>query len=205
MESRKKLRFVTVVAVYTLASIMYFLPVPLPHKVALPMFLLTVLSFGQVPCIMSLAFLFSFLGDLAGSYHSGGNEIPFLLQMVGFAVAHVLMSVNFLKAGHGRGRMALCLAASSAVAISAMLLIVPDTPTGAVRIGTIVYILVISLMMASALKTERLLTSAGAVLFVASDYILAWSSFVGSIPGSGYLILVPYFLAQILIFCGETR
>ena len=204
MESQMKLRFGTV-AVYTLAAVMYFLPIPVPHKLALPMLLLTVLSFGQVPHIMTLAFLFSCLGDLAGSYHTGDNVIPFLLQMGGFAVAHVLMTTNFLKAGSGRGRKVWYVAAAAAVAISAMLLIVPDTPTGAVRIGTIVYILVISLMLASALKTERLLTSAGAVLFVASDYTLAWSSFVGSIPGSGYLILVPYYLAQILIFCGETR
>ncbi len=45
----------------------------------------------------------------------------------------------------------------------------------------------------------------GAVLFVFSDFILAWNKFVEPVPHRDYIVLVSYFLAQWLLFIRSTK
>lgn len=44
----------------------------------------------------------------------------------------------------------------------------------------------------------------GAVLFVFSDFILAWHRFVEPVPYRNYFVLVTYFLAQWCLFVRST-
>ena len=60
-------------------------------------------------------------------------------------------------------------------------------------------------MLASALYQKDWIFAIGALLFVASDYILAWNKFVSPIAAEKYLIMVPYYLAQIFIWSGAWR
>ena len=80
----------------------------------------------------------------------------------------------------------------------------PCAPAGILRTGIIVYSLLISAMMVTALIQRSSLFALGAVLFVFSDFILAWNRFVEPVPYHTYMILGPYFTAQWLLFIRTT-
>ena len=82
--------------------------------------------------------------------------------------------------------------------------IVPAAPEGVIRTGVIVYTLLICTMMMAALMQRSSLYALGALLFVVSDFALAWGLFVEPVPYSEYAVLVPYFLAQWLLFVRAT-
>ena len=55
---------------------------------------------------------------------------------------------------------------------------------------------VIGAMLATALAVGNPLAAVGAVLFVASDSMIAWDRFVGKFAGASVLIMVTYHLGQ---------
>ena len=58
------------------------------------------------------------------------------------------------------------------------------------------YIVVIGAMLATALAVGNPLAAVGAVLFVASDSMIAWDRFVGNVPNASLLIMITYHLGQ---------
>jgi uncharacterized membrane protein YhhN len=83
--------------------------------------------------------------------------------------------------------------------------IIPNAPAGVLRYGVSFYAVLIAVMVWGALQQRSLLFGLGAILFLASDMILAWNRFVEPLPNSGMLILVPYYLAQWLLFMRSTK
>lgn len=83
--------------------------------------------------------------------------------------------------------------------------IVPAAPAGLLRYGVAGYCAVISLMLLTAMFQRKFLVAAGAALFVFSDMVLGWNRFVSPVEGSHYLVMVPYYLGQILMFAGASR
>ena len=61
------------------------------------------------------------------------------------------------------------------------------------------------MMLATAMLQRSSLYALGAVLFAFSDFILAWNMFTEPIPYSRYLILIPYYLAQWLLYIRSTK
>ena len=82
--------------------------------------------------------------------------------------------------------------------------IYPLAEAGIIRTGVGVYACVICIMLVTALLQRSSLYALGAVLFVFSDFILAWNKFVEPVPYRHYLVLVSYFLAQWLLFIRST-
>ena len=81
------------------------------------------------------------------------------------------------------------------------------------KIPVLVYSIVISVMLLSALLTlvkpewsaiSALLSAIGALLFFASDSFLAWNKFVQALPNGRLIVMVTYHLGQILIITGAT-
>jgi uncharacterized membrane protein YhhN len=79
------------------------------------------------------------------------------------------------------------------------------------QIPVLIYIITISLMLLSALLTlvrpewsigASLLVSGGAMLFVASDTILAWNKFVEPLKGENLAVITSYHIGQIFIILG---
>ncbi len=204
MKPEYRIKILAAAILFVLSAAVYFSPAAIPHKIAAGLLILTAFSAGSLPWTVTLAFFFSFLGDLAGSYKAGSTgDMPFLLQMAGFAAAHVCFIIYFIKR-RGRGipkvRCAGYAAFASAVLSAAAIIIVPCVPSGLLRFCVSGYAVIIAAMLLSALLTGDLLISAGAVLFVFSDFILATDIFVTDIPYSGYLVMVPYYAAQLIFF-----
>lgn len=218
---------------YFAAAGFYFCPIVLPHKIALGLFILTLFSFsrsnignttgenahntpnggtnssegtkpgGGNPTLIALAFLFSFLGDLSGSFKAQSASIlPFVGQMGAFTIGHIFFILHFLKMRQSTNRWAVRGAASLALTTlaSALIVVVPNVNGTALAAGVGLYALIISTMLFSAFLNGNKAIRLGAVLFVLSDYTLAVNMFVTDIPYSRYCIMIPYFAAQLLFF-----
>lgn len=206
----KPVVFFTTALFLSLAAL-YFLPADIPWKLAFPVGLLFLASLWLTRWEVSLALLFSAMGDVAGS----AGEI--LWQMGLFAVAHlwyILFFVRryFAKVDKRDGKVSrrtvvhlsifsLCVLAVMAVAFA---LVVPGMPAGAVRIARCAYTMVICGMFLMALLQRSSLYALGAALFVISDLVLAWNLFVEPVENAGAMIMVTYYLAQWLIFIRAT-
>lgn len=210
IERHQKALVFTITSLYLLLAALFFTPADIPHKLCFPVGLLAIASLWLTSWEITLALTFSALGDLAGSY---GN---FPVQMGSFAIAHILYIVFFIrryfsKVEHDRklttkAKSYLCMISFCIAALLSIffLKIVPCVPGGPLRIGVCIYGLFISTMLLSALLQRSSLYALGSVLFVFSDFILAWNKFVEPIPGHDIYILSTYFLAQWLIFIRAT-
>lgn len=193
------------------ASVFFFMPVDLAHKITIPVGILTVASLWLCPWQMTMAFLFSALGDYMGSCHN------FLGQMGFFAVGHIWFIIYFFQryfskvepdrklTGKAKGYLTIVIFCTLALLSVVFFKIAPDAPAGIIRIGVCIYACLICTMMVMALLQRSSLFALGAMFFVFSDFILAWNKFVEPVPYRDYLVLVTYFLAQWLLFIRSTK
>ena len=196
--------------IFACLAALYFMSASIPGKTAFPLALLTLASLWMCPWKISAALLFSALGDLAGYY---GN---FILQMGSFAVTHIMLIWFFFEryrtkverdgklTEKAKGYMFIIILLCAFIACAAFSQIVSNAPAGIVRVGSGIYVLLISLMLGIALLQRSSLYALGAVLFVFSDFILGWNMFTEPVANSKWLIMVPYYLGQWLIYIRST-
>jgi uncharacterized membrane protein YhhN len=146
-----------------------------------------------------------------------GSCHNFLGQMGFFALGHVFYVTYFAKryfckvekdrklTGKAKGYMAMVIFCALTLLAVAFTRISPEAPAGIIRIGVCIYATLISIMMVMAMLQRSSLFALGAVLFVFSDFILAWNKFVEPVPYRHYLVLVSYYLAQWLLFIRATK
>lgn len=210
--NERKLRPVVFVAtgLFLVLAVLYFLPVRIPHKISFPLATLFAASLWLCPWQMAMAMLFSGLGDYMGSCGD------FIGQMAFFALAHVWMIIFFIQryftkverdrklTGKAKGYLTMIGICIAALLVIIFTRVVPCTPEGIIRIGVGIYACVISTMLLTAMLQRSSLYALGAILFVFSDFILAWNKFVEPIEYKRYLIMVPYYLGQWLLFIRST-
>lgn len=208
--SRAKIDIVIVSLLFFGSVALFFSPVQIPYKLALPVGVLFMASLKLLPWQMSFAMLFSCAGDFFGAC---GN---FLAQMASFALAHIFIICYFFsryRLGVLRHRYTrysaryMTIATLFIIPILAFAFskIIPNAPAGVLRYGVSFYAVLIAVMVWAALQQRSVLFALGAILFLVSDMILAWNRFVEHLPNSGMLILVPYYLAQWLLFMRSTK
>lgn len=210
-ESKIKAAAISATAVYLALTVFFFLPFDIPHKITPCVSALFIASLWLCPWQISLALLFSALGDHFGSC---GN---FLAQMGFFALGHIWFIVYFISryfkkvepdrklTGKAKGYLAMVLFCATVLLCVVFFRIVPLVPPGVLTIGVSIYAILICTMLVSAMLQRSSLFALGAILFVFSDFILAWNKFVEPVPYRHYLVLVPYFLAQWLLFIRATK
>lgn len=192
-------------------TVLFFLPVDIPHKLAFPVFTLSVAGLWLLPWQMTIAMLCSAIGDYMGTC---GN---FIGQMGFFALAHIWIIVYFIKryrtkvepdgklTGKAKGYMAMVLFCAAALLCIVYIKVLPGAPAGIEKIGASCYAVIICAMLTMGLLQRSSLYALGAVLFVFSDFILAWNRFVEPVPYRNYLVLVTYYLAEWLLFVRSTN
>jgi uncharacterized membrane protein YhhN len=123
----------------------------------------------------------------------------FVPGLASFLLAHVAYVAGLLVDGVSASRLAI-----GAVVVAFVLLLIGRRILGAVRAGpdpglagpVTAYMGVISLMVAAAVGTGRIVAVGGAVLFYASDALIAWNRFVAPISHGRVAIMVTYHLGQ---------
>jgi uncharacterized membrane protein YhhN len=140
------------------------------------------------------ALVFSLVGDVLLMLPSD----QFVGGLSAFLVAHCCYLVGFWS--RGPALVPLLIAGAVTAVVIGML---GRKIVGAAReqdrtlVGPVAaYIVVIGAMLATALAVGNPLAAVGAVLFVASDSMIAWSRFVGKVPYASVLIMVTYHLGQ---------
>ena len=196
---------------FLLFAILFFLPVEIPHKLALPVFTLFLGGLWLLPWQMCLAMLFSTIGDYMGTCSN------FIGQMGSFALAHVCIISYFIKrycskvepdkklTAKAKGYMAMVILCTATLLCVVFTVIIPGAPAGIEKIGASCYAVIISTMLLTGLLQRSSIYALGAVIFVFSDFILAWNRFVEPVPYRNYLVLVSYYAAQWLLFIRSTR
>ena len=144
-----------------------------------------------------LAFLFSCTGDAMGAYGS------FFGQMGYFAAAHIILIWAFAEE-LWKVRKTLVGLAVTAALVFAFALVIPKVPEPWLQIGCGVYAVLITAMFGLSLMQRSPLCAIGAALFLISDMILSWNKFVGPVTAEKWLIMVPYYLGQLLIWLGAA-
>jgi uncharacterized membrane protein YhhN len=121
----------------------------------------------------------------------------FVAGLAAFLVGHLCYVAGFWA--HGPGGVAFAVAAGIVVVVVAP---VGRSILGALRtqralaVPVALYMVVISVMLATALATGNVLAGAGAVLFVSSDAMIAWNRFVRPFRAADLGIMVTYHLGQ---------
>lgn len=138
----------------------------------------------------------------------------FVPGLVAFLLAHLCYIRAFAPGLQGRWLLAAALPMGLFAAVN-QLGLWPILPAD-MRVPVAVYVTVIASMAAVALAQwaarrrdadgrARALAAAGALLFLASDALLAWDRFAGNVPWAIVWVLLSYWLAQRCIAASATR
>ena len=196
-----------VTALFLVGTAIFFSPLEIPHKLCIPMGIIAVSSFWLTPWEISLALVFSLIGDYAGSCHN------FMAQMGSFAVAHIFYVLFFIRryirkdykmTAKMKGYLLMLGICAAALLSFIFMKIVPAAPAGVLRIGVSIYVILICTMLYTALMQRSLFYALGALLFVVSDFILAWNKFIEPVPYRTILVIGTYLSAQLLLFIRAT-
>lgn len=166
----------------------------------IPIWALMLLAYGAVPGrrgkLLAFGLLLSSVGDVSLTFHS---PIGFMVGLGFFLLAHVVYTINFLqKAEFVLARLPYYLVIL-AFAIAMAIWLAPTL--GEMQIPVFAYLFVITCMAIAAgmSKETRPILLLGAVVFMASDSIIAISRFVGEVWGAKYWVMLTYYVAQALI------
>jgi uncharacterized membrane protein YhhN len=198
------------------AAVIYAFTLNMPPSLArsaaktLAVAMLAVLALVQSgPLLLVAALALSAVGD---AFLSRDGEKAFLGGLASFLLAHILYVPLFLQSGGGsgllgteswRGAIALGLAAFAIVMLAALWRRVGP----ALRIPIAVYVAAILAMGISALTTSSTLVIGGAILFMASDGLLAAEKFLLAAISPHrvwmrYAVWALYYAAQFCITLG---
>lgn len=185
-------------ALYLVLCGLFFAPIAVPYKLAYPLVLLTLVSLVKGRPLLTVALALSALGDFCGA----SGEL--LLQIGAFSVAQVCYLLLIACGLPRRSARQIVLAALLPVALSlvAAVAILPAVEMGAVKVGVVLYALLIGAMTTLALLSQRWSVRMGAMLFMLSDFTLAYAIFVTPAPPLLHSSLALYFVAQWLLWLG---
>lgn len=192
-------------ALYVVLCGLYFSPIAAPYKLTYPLLWLTCASLFCHRPIFTLALIFSALGDWFGA--TGG----LIWQIGAFALAQICYLLLLLRCREGKvtvGRVAVAALIPLALMVVTAIYFVPAINEVVVKVGVVVYALLIGAMTTVAQLSKSWFIGVGAVLFMLSDFMLAQQIFVASNPQLLRLSLAFYFAGQLLLWlglCGEKR
>ena len=149
---------------------------------------------------MVVALLFSALGDWLLAVNGIAGNL-FAAGLGSFLVAQLLYAQLFWRARSPERRRRYYAALYLPVALGLAWVTLPAAGELAPAVGA--YMLAITAMVTGAAVVDRpLLLFAGALVFAFSDALIALNKFVEPIPQAGLLIMLNYYLAQLLIWRG---
>ena len=181
----------------------------------MPALMLYVLSYNTIPgkAIIIAGLFFSWLGDVLLLFESR-NALFFIGGLISFLTTHICYIIYFLKTTSAKRSLIRnqpwLAALVAAYGVSLVMFLSPHL--GDMKLPVIIYAAVICTMVICSLhvftKTNapsNTLFITGAVLFAASDSMLAINKFYRPFANAGIFIIATYCLAQLLIVSGAIK
>lgn len=142
-----------------------------------------------------VALVCALAGDVFLMLPPNGRFVP---GLAAFLLAHLAYTAGFVVLGLATPRLlgALLVLAVTGLLIGGPILRAVARSHADLRGPVIAYMAAITVMAACAAATGRWLAALGAVLFYASDSLIAWNRFVTPRAGDKVAIIVTYHLAQ---------
>jgi alkenylglycerophosphocholine/alkenylglycerophosphoethanolamine hydrolase len=168
-------------------------------------FMVTALALDPVDGSERAWFVAAFALSLAGDAFLMLPERPigpldtFVAGLASFLFGHVAFIAGLWSRGVGGPRLAVGVALVLALMLTLGRRIVAGVragPDSSLVIAVTAYMLVISVMVASAIGTGVALAIAGSLLFYCSDALIAWNRFIEERPWGRLAIIVTYHAAQ---------
>jgi alkenylglycerophosphocholine hydrolase len=144
-------------------------------------------------------FVAALLVSLAGDIALLKDDHWFRAGLAAFLVGHLTYSAGFLVGGLDRGRLAYAAVGVALVSLGLggrIIRSILGSDRRSMALPVAGYLLAISAMVALAVAGGKPAAIAGAVLFYASDGMIAWNRFVRSLPWSPLPVIITYHLAQ---------
>jgi uncharacterized membrane protein YhhN len=167
--------------------------------------LLAALALRSRNWLLASALLFSAIGDALLAID--GTKL-FVLALASFLITHLLYAVIFVRVSkearlalNVRRKIGMVLPIVFAVVYAAVLW----PHLGALAIPVLLYIAAIVAMTVLSFRVKEMLVPAGALLFMASDSLIAYAKFIEPMGWQGIFIWVTYAAAQQLITHGLLR
>lgn len=199
------IKLTAVSLIYVALCILYFSSIKIPYSIAIPIASLLISALWVSPWQIALAIACSAVGDIAGTQ---GN---FIWQMCAFALTHIFLTWFFIRRFfHINGMTSvkyilLTTVIVICICVFALYFIIPEVQAGMMRNGATIYAIIISTMLWCAILQKDVTYAIGACLFVLSDMILGWNHYVSHLPYSTYLIMIPYYISQLLFFIRSVK
>ena len=164
--------------------------------------------------VLLTALTLSWIGDIILMFADKG-ELYFIAGLIAFLLSHISYIILFskqLKIYLKKSKIIFWIGVTAIAfyLIVMMLILLPGL--GDLKIPVFVYALTISIMLLFALKgflnwqkPASIYILIGAIIFVASDSILAFDKFYAPLQYSSFLIMTTYLLAQYLIVIGILK
>jgi uncharacterized membrane protein YhhN len=182
----------------------------------LPFLILTVFLHEKFTTkkILLTALTLSWIGDIILMFADKG-ELYFIAGLIAFLLSHISYILLFnkqLKIYIKKSKIIFWVGVTAIAfyLIVMMLILLPSL--GDLKIPVFVYALTISIMLLFALKgfmnwhkPASIYILIGAIIFIASDSILAFDKFYAPLQYSSFLIMATYLLAQYLIVVGILK
>ena len=188
--------------------------VPMLYLVAKPLLMITLLTYFLSASkgypgwrmLVVMALVFSWGGDVFLMLDN-----MFVAGLASFLVAHLFYIVAYQKTGAGKGKLRpFDIAAFALYGIALIWILYPGL--GGMLVPVIAYALVLLAMGVWAHKRrgETAIASfgyvsAGVILFVISDSLIAVNKFAYDVPGERLLVMATYIAAQFLIIQGLLK
>lgn len=165
-----------------------------------------------IKMVLLLALAFSWAGDMFLLFDTGAG-MHFIFGLASFLTAHVFFLVLFYMIRKRRQPIPSWnwMITLLALGYTITLLVLLFPTLGALKVPVLLYALILSCMFIASVQAFSWGTGAGkwviigALLFVASDSLLALNKFYTSLPNAGFWIMSTYALAQLGITLGVTK
>ncbi|RLD22855.1 MAG: lysoplasmalogenase [Bacteroidetes bacterium] len=178
-------------------------PILMPSLAAY--FFFSVEEKNKLAFLVVIALLLSWLGDVMLLIEDL-NPMYFMLGLASFLLAHMTYVYIFTKSSEGfKPKMFTYATGFLLVMYGVLLLLLMWTGLGDLMIPVIIYTAVIMTMGVTALFRKAngaSLVLIGAMLFIASDSLLALNKFYQPFESAGFWVILTYILAQFLIVTG---
>lgn len=164
--------------------------------------------------ILLVALILSWIGDIILLFADKG-ELYFIGGLIAFLLSHIFYILLFnkqLKMYLKKSRTIYWIGITSIIIYLLVMMVVLMPYLGDLLLPVFVYAMTISIMLLFALKgflnwqkPANIYIFIGAIIFVASDSVLAFDKFYAAIPYSSFFIMSTYLAAQYLIVIGILK